>query len=185
MRIVCYYYLLIIFIIGLTVYEHNEQDMGNKCPADTEKARENVASTSNAGVISPKVIRPFPKRTKKIMRRRKGLASEIITTSPYKKKKTEEIAIQMEKVRRKSARKLKKVDRNLFLEEDNDPELSDFHADDNDDEQPCIYCNEIFRNSRPNEKWIQCMIPDCRKWAHIECAGVDYFVKDFVCDLCK
>jgi len=39
------------------------------------------------------------------------------------------------------------------------------------EEKECFYlvCLEPFSNSRPREKWIQCM--ECKEWSHKECTG--------------
>lgn len=52
--------------------------------------------------------------------------------------------------------------------------VGDYDAD-------CLYCCEMF--SVTGGKWIQCTV--CKRWAHVECAGVPYMAKFFNCDLCK
>ena len=43
---------------------------------------------------------------------------------------------------------------------------------------PCLYCCELF--SLTGGKWIRCTV--CMQWAHIECAGVSYQERNFVCE---
>lgn len=44
----------------------------------------------------------------------------------------------------------------------------------------CLVCLETFSNSRPNEKWIQCM--ECKMWSHAECVKDDAI---YVCHNCE
>lgn len=66
-----------------------------------------------------------------------------------------------------------------------DEQAEGFDVGDNLDEEdsPCIYCNELYSWSVSKELWFQCHI--CKKWAHAECAGVDRTAKMFICEICS
>lgn len=67
----------------------------------------------------------------------------------------------------------------LQFEEDEE----DFNAEDYDNDVPCLFCNDLFSLSKPNETWLKWNM--CRKWAHNECAGLSKRSKQFTCDICK
>ena len=48
----------------------------------------------------------------------------------------------------------------------------------------CLYCCELYSESRPGEKWIQCQ-GSCAKWSHNSCAGLTNRQKCFVCEICQ
>ncbi|XP_069357537.1 uncharacterized protein [Maniola hyperantus] len=43
---------------------------------------------------------------------------------------------------------------------------------------PCIYCNDLFSRSKPKEVWLQCL--NCKKWAHASCADVPKKTKTYL-----
>lgn len=47
---------------------------------------------------------------------------------------------------------------------------------------PCVYCSELFYNSRKNEQWIQCL--ECLSWAHVKCTEDGNVRDDFICLSC-
>ncbi|XP_049888124.1 uncharacterized protein LOC126382356 [Pectinophora gossypiella] len=57
-------------------------------------------------------------------------------------------------------------------------------ADENEDDEdcPCIYCNDLYSRSKPGESWLRCM--SCYRWAHASCADVSRKTKRFICELC-
>ncbi|XP_060801031.1 uncharacterized protein LOC132901895 [Amyelois transitella] len=58
------------------------------------------------------------------------------------------------------------------------------HKDAEEEEDPaCIYCNEMFSQSRPKEHWVKCQL--CSNWCHTLCAGIPARKKHFVCELCS
>lgn len=60
---------------------------------------------------------------------------------------------------------------------------ADFFAENDDDEDcPCIYCNDLYTRSKPGESWLRCM--SCFRWAHASCADVSKKTKKIICELC-
>ena len=45
---------------------------------------------------------------------------------------------------------------------------------------PCLYCSDLYSNSRRGESWVQC--GECGQWAHRECAGCE--CGGFMCEIC-
>ena len=50
-----------------------------------------------------------------------------------------------------------------------------------EDDVPCIYCDENYSNSVPGEEWIQC--GTCRGWCHVDCSSGESS-RGFICDFC-
>ena len=46
----------------------------------------------------------------------------------------------------------------------------------------CLVCVELYSNSRPGEKWVQCI--QCKGLAHEECADIG-FALTFTCQNCN
>ncbi|KAJ8882171.1 hypothetical protein PR048_018659 [Dryococelus australis] len=47
-------------------------------------------------------------------------------------------------------------------------------SDTSDEEETnagCIFCNDLYSNSKSEEGWIKCVV--CDEWAHEQCAGID------------
>lgn len=55
-------------------------------------------------------------------------------------------------------------------------------AGDDDEDCPCIYCNDLYSRSKPKEVWLKCL--SCKRWAHASCADVPKNTKRFTCELC-
>lgn len=92
--------------------------------------------------------------------------------------------LKLQEEQRKLDRKAREAAKTKILIDDddsNDDALQCLVSDDEDDAS-CLYCNEVYSRSKSREKWIQCQT--CRKWCHIECAGVSYKIKIFCCELC-
>ncbi|KAJ4430288.1 hypothetical protein ANN_22500 [Periplaneta americana] len=52
-----------------------------------------------------------------------------------------------------------------------------------EDNAACIYCNELFSNSKSEEGWVKCH--KCSEWAHEQCAGIDDEDDErYTCDFC-
>lgn len=57
------------------------------------------------------------------------------------------------------------------------------YAQDDEEDCPCIYCNDLYSRSKPRENWLRCM--SCSHWAHASCADVPSRIKRFICELCQ
>ncbi|KAG5878734.1 hypothetical protein JTB14_021774 [Gonioctena quinquepunctata] len=58
---------------------------------------------------------------------------------------------------------------------------SEANSNSSDDEDYyCLVCLESFRNSAPNETWVQC--GDCKNWSHAACIKDDPY---YVCHNCE
>lgn len=47
----------------------------------------------------------------------------------------------------------------------------------------CIFCNELYAQSRSKEGWIQCI--SYHGWAHEACTNAEEEDDTFVCDFCS
>ena len=160
-----------------------------------------VNSRAASDILSPGKIMPLPKREEPVVRRRNKMSSAVITSSPFKEQKENDLKELLKKQKQKEDRKRKKeanAERrksqrvrkpvkkvNASEDEDVAPvnRMLDFDSD-SDDSASCLYCNEPYKNSRSKEMWIQCTELSCRKWAHALCAGVENDAMNFICDIC-
>ncbi len=65
------------------------------------------SSASSHKIITPQSIHPHPKRSKVMTKWRQGVASEIIISFPYKKKKMAKKEVKKEEIRKKKRKLLK------------------------------------------------------------------------------
>ncbi|GBM76068.1 hypothetical protein AVEN_167488-1 [Araneus ventricosus] len=141
--------------------------------------------------ISPAVVMPFPRETERIIKRvndkRRGKTA-ILTSSPYK---AELVTIERERSDKKNKRK-----RALFKKNNNPTPAKDKKAKKKKMEEPvtssdeeqesddaCIFCNDLYSNSKDREGWIQCN--RCRGWAHEACSNAEEGEVNFICDYCN
>lgn len=75
----------------------------------------------------------------------------------------------------------RKVTKVLF-DDDSDEEVFAVECTEDEEDCPCIYCNDLFSRSKPGEGWLRCML--CSRWAHASCADLPKSTKKFVCELC-
>ncbi|KAB0803759.1 hypothetical protein PPYR_00729 [Photinus pyralis] len=133
-------------------------------------------------------ISPLPKATSLHRKKRSGKTgkSGVLNSTPEIAALKEIVAQKEEAKRRKSARKTKRVlNLHEYKEIQKDAqEEEEFPVEDTDDEDDavCIYCNELYSQSRRNEWWLK--FQSCAKWAHCECAGLATNSKTFICELC-
>lgn len=156
-----------------------------------------MASTSNFNV-SPKDIFKIPHVDRKDNRnkndKRKG-KSVILTSSPYKQELEE-----AEKAKKgKAVKNLKlgspninnrvlvktiraKCAKNPRQEKIQTTDSSE--SEEEEEDEACIYCNDLYSNSKSCEGWIKCL--QCQGWAHEACSGLDSEDCDsFVCEFCS
>lgn len=132
--------------------------------------------------ITLQELSPLPTASGTRKRKIRKTITGVLTTTPN----LEELKQKEEKKRSGNVRQCTK---NIFSEpsssaaQTESDEENPFAAEDDEDEVACLYCNDLFRNSRSREPWISCM--KCNKWAHCECAGVSLKVKKFICDICQ
>lgn len=141
-----------------------------------------VPSTSQAGQFSPDTVRPLQKAVRRptSTRGRKGKQSAVLTSTPAK------LALQEEKNKKKSKPVgLSKAKRNVNF--NTSPSRNQFgnrkarnakkkkcdetDSSDEENETFCLVCCETYANSRPHEKWVQCL--GCQNWSHEECTSGD------------
>ncbi|KAL1509479.1 hypothetical protein ABEB36_004204 [Hypothenemus hampei] len=150
-----------------------------KTSADEENGIDKNVISKNQKYFSikPSDIVPLPQAEKKstIRKRKKGTFG-ILNTSP-------EIEVLKKKAAQKTAREFRKAAKICSkLDESSGDEEQIVNVHNDDDDAYCIYCNSLFKESKPGEYWIRCTT--CRKWAHCLCADVSPKVKVFVCDIC-
>ncbi|PSN42643.1 hypothetical protein C0J52_08690 [Blattella germanica] len=140
-----------------------------------------VQTTAGPHYVKPQEISPMPSASRSGEKKRRGVGSQVLTSSPFvsalKAKEAEKRAVE----ERRAARRAKKqLHFDVDSEED---ENCDFEADEDDNDASCIYCNDLYSRSKAGEVWLKCM--KCSLWAHNECAGLSKRAKNFICELCK
>ncbi|XP_030760721.1 uncharacterized protein LOC115885835 [Sitophilus oryzae] len=144
--------------------------------------------TTQNDTFSPEAIRPFGKAPPRKMpaRGKKKRKSTVYTDTPEKDDIEREIN---KKIRQK---KIEKVKRNIGTDEKKKKipkktpaiirkESSKDSTDDEEDACFCLVCVEPFKNSKPGEKWVQCM--DCKMWSHEACISQEFAY--FICHNCE
>ena len=58
----------------------------------------------------------------------------------------------------------------------------DNQGTDDEEDEMCLVCVELYSNGRPGEKWVQCI--QCKGWAHEECSDIG-FALTFTCQNCN
>lgn len=175
--------------------EKNEFEMNEQIVALNEGVEgriiEDVTNIQKKQRVSFEDISPLPSVSSTMTKRQNNRNKySVLTCSPnieelkevaQKKnisKNAENVkrAISDKKNRSCQLQKLKNYSE-LENDEDRDP-----YENDDDNDVACLYCNDLYKNSRSKEKWISCMT--CKNWAHCDCADVSHKVKKFVCELC-
>lgn len=116
---------------------------------------------------------------------KKNEAKTMTTANNRRQQKKTDQSVQMKQNRNKSSKMIDKPGRpkssrpkalSKQIAGENTPKSVYKPADNSN--VPCFYCFETV-----DEGWIQC--PQCQKWAHIACAGVDDDEKYFLCEQCN
>ncbi|KAG5881318.1 hypothetical protein JTB14_025703 [Gonioctena quinquepunctata] len=124
-------------------------------------------STSKA-IFSPEVVRPFPKALpRKTSNKRKSRKSAIHTDTPEKNTIQEEYDLKKKKQIRRKLTELK--DEQKPVQKSKNTKSRNYHDQSDSDEGNCFYlvCLEPYGESRPGEKWVQCI--QCSNWSHEKC----------------
>lgn len=166
-------------VTPLVMTGDNSKEPANIEPvASTSTVRNPLATQSN--VFSPETIRPLPKAPprKATQQNRRKIKSAVLTDTPVK----DEIAAIEENRKVKNVKKRIFTDKNAKKPKGKKPKnksktknIRDEEEDDNEgsdgteNECFCLCCLEPFANSRPNEKWVQCI--NCKGWSHEDCTG--------------
>lgn len=140
-----------------------------------------LATTS----VSPKHIRPFPKRKDPQQRRKKGQKSEIITSSPFKDQlqaKADEKLRSLSKTTNSEKQNTKCAKRKQCFADDNSKINQIKMKKKNGDESTtqCPACGEAYTDP-PFEDWIMCKM--CSEWWHENCSSYEGS-GEFICDQC-
>ncbi|KAB0799876.1 hypothetical protein PPYR_07756 [Photinus pyralis] len=139
-------------------------------------------STSSTKLrVSPFDVRPIPKagndRIQKISKARGKTA--VLTTSPYKRDLEKEEEKKKGTTKRKSGAKTARILKKKTVNSTHDSSSSE----EEEEEHACIFCNELFSDSKDKEGWIQCV--NCKGWAHEACTGLEDIDDIFICDFCQ
>ncbi|GLV46268.1 hypothetical protein CBL_12345 [Carabus blaptoides fortunei] len=139
-------------------------------PADVTNINEELKNSNFKSSAELKItaISPLPKGLPKTNRkcRNKGKTGILNDSRAIEDLEKKEIEKNAERTR-KSSRQIK---RRLNFSHDADEDALDSNAEDDEEDVPCLYCNELFSKSRSGEQWLQCQV--CSKWCHTDCAGV-------------
>ena len=126
-------------------------------------------NVSRAKCLLSELCKPV-KSISKCKKTRKTERAQVITLSPYKN--------ALKEKERKKKIKTSAVVKRAVKKQNRSSRGADEDSSDNE-EWPCLVCGEPFCNSRPREKWIQCVL--CQQWAHEECTQGKYY---YICQNC-
>lgn len=89
----------------------------------------------------------------------------------------------MQEEQNKSSKKVKKLKKDIEKKRKKSASKKILQSSDESDkdEYICLVCSEVWSDSIPGEKWIQC--EDCKKWAHKKCVHVTGL--HFICINCN
>jgi hypothetical protein len=161
----------------------SEEPIASTSRASQESTASISAENDTAKVFSPHVIRPLPKALpRKRTQNRRKVKSAVLTDTPEKEaleaieakrnlKDAKRQVFHKGEQKKKGKKKKKQAKRTKCSKSDSD--------DEDDDECICLCCLEPYKNSRPNEKWVQCL--ECKGWSHEECTTGEL---NYVCQNC-
>jgi hypothetical protein len=161
----------------------SEEPIASTSRASQESTASISAESDTAKVFSPHVIRPLPKALpRKRTQNRRKVKSAVLTDTPEKEaleaieakrnlKDAKRQIFDKGEQKKKGKKKKKQAKRTKCSKSDSD--------DEDDDECICLCCLEPYKNSRPNEKWVQCL--ECKGWSHEECTTGEL---NYVCQNC-
>ncbi|KAB0790630.1 hypothetical protein PPYR_14932 [Photinus pyralis] len=163
-------------------------------------------SNASAFTVTPKQVVSIPQaaeRKTNLNDRRRG-KTVILTSTPYKKELEDTLAARSgqsskkmpkRNLEKKSSKQTKTVSststhktckKQVALKpapKVDESGSSSSSEGEEDGETTCLYCNELFSNSKSEEGWIKCQ--KCNLWAHEQCAGIEPNDADvYECDFC-
>ena len=129
-------------------------------------------------------ISPLPKKVENGSKKRKiqREQSEVITSTPYKKRVEEKSKGKANKPSNGSAsmsvsKRVQKSKRKLELDEK--PSSS---SENSEKDTLCLYCSERYAETNL-EEWIMCI--KCKEWMHEDCTDNENGNDNFICDSCR
>ena len=134
--------------------------------------------------VTPEQIRPFRKAGNRKgvgntrVRKRK---SAILTDTPERNLIQQEEALRDERKGKAAKRKLLQTNTKRSKPK-RKKKCKDTAETDDEQEWFCLVCVEPYSNSRPKERWIQCIT--CNGWSHAECTKNEGSPL-YVCDNCE
>lgn len=144
----------------------------------SNKENEQIGSSQDSQAFSPEIVRPFPKagprKTLTTIRRKRKAA--ILTDTPEKN--------ALEEEQNKASKKVKKPKKNIDKKRKKSVSkkiLQSSETESDKDEYTCLVCSEVWSDSIPGEKWIEC--ENCKEWAHKKCVQVTGL--HFICINCN
>jgi len=160
-------------------------------PFDSCGPKPGTSTSDSSFKIPLKDIRAVPQAQRsddRAKNRRRGKTA-ILTSSPYKKE-LEDLKDKSKAKRRiistddTPAKKKRRNEKKKTTKKSEKRHQHDSETSDGKDNAACMFCNELFSESKSEEGWIKCT--RCNEWAHEECAGIDEEDDGiYICDFCK
>ncbi|XP_063537709.1 uncharacterized protein LOC134747074 [Cydia strobilella] len=142
-------------------------------------------------IFTPEIIRPLPKALpRKCTQNRRKVKSAILTDTPEKEaleaieanrklKNVKKRVLNDSKQLNITSNKKKATNQNKRPTKNKKKQTRKSDSENDDDDCLCLCCLESYKNSRPNEEWVQCM--ECKGWAHAECTTGEL---NYICQNC-
>ncbi|XP_026196656.1 uncharacterized protein LOC113169825 [Anabas testudineus] len=135
-----------------------------------------LPTSSGHRVTTPVELRPFPKAgPRKETRKRKKLTSSILTDTPVKERIEAEKTFTQQRMKKTLFSKTEKKKSKTSKRTSKKRKEQNTESSSDEEECFCLVCVEPFSNSRPREKWLQCIM--CKQWAHKDCTpGLSVYI---------
>ena len=131
-------------------------------------------------------LMPIPKRERRVTKRPRAklptynLTSEVhLDFISVSKSKTKESGKRKPSSKKSAAQKRGNVNSEVKLLKQKAKKAKQVNVGEQESDTFCLICTEPFSNSRPKEKWVQCIV--CHLWAHEACTDGNL---RFVCQNC-
>jgi len=142
---------------------------------------------------TPDDVRHFPSAPPRKMSSRRTGKTRILTSTPVKDELAKRQSQKANKVSNRASGQAASCSTVLFgnsrkrrspLSTSQRSVMKKSKVVGDDDNPPCLYCGELFRElHRELRQWIRCE-GKCAKWAHAVCAGMSAKDKNFICENC-